>query len=164
MLQLQSATTQPQSEPVDYQAGIEAMVLAILQQTNVTIIAQQAQMVAMQIEYLGAQDSSASYAQLTSLYSAYLAEALAMNSNLSSIIQSNILHLNSSSSLLPVSCSTFKSGTCMLQSQRDQTTFSNLIMQLTSVDTVSPICIYLTSCGRLIQCFACHRTRSVHQP
>lgn len=113
VLQLQSATTQPQSQPVDYQAGIEAMVLAILQQTNVTIIAQQAEMVAMQIEYLGAQDSSASYARLTELYSAYLAEALAMNSNLSSIIQSDILHLNSSSSLLPVSRST-----CMHHSQK----------------------------------------------
>ena len=103
VLQLQSATTQPQSQPVDYTAGIEAMVLAILQQTNVSCIAQQAQMVAMQIEYLNAQDSSASYTQLTALYSAYLAEALAQNTNLSSIVQNKILHLNSLSSLLPVS-------------------------------------------------------------
>ena len=102
VLQLQSATTQPQSQPVDYTAGIEAMVLAILQQTDASLTAQQAQVVAMQIDFLNAQDSSASHAQLTKLYSAYLDEALAQNSNLSSIIQSRLLHLNSSSSLLPV--------------------------------------------------------------
>ena len=60
-------------------------------------------MVAMQVEYLNAQDRSASYAQLTQLYSVYLAEALAINANLSSLIESKLLHLNSSSSLLPVS-------------------------------------------------------------
>ena len=100
---MQTATTQPQSQPVDYGAGIEAIVLAILQQTNISLIAQQAQMVAMQVEYLNAQDGSASYAQLTQLYSVYLAEALAINANLSSLIESKLLHLNSSSSLLPVS-------------------------------------------------------------
>ena len=105
VLQLQSATTQPQSQPVDYQAGIEAMVLAILQQTNVTLVAQQAQLVAMQIEYMNAQDSSAADADVTKLYAAYLAEALAMYSNLTLAIESDILHLSSSSSLLPVSCS-----------------------------------------------------------
>lgn len=79
------------------------MILAILQQTNLTVIAQQAQVLALQIEYLNAQDSSASYTQLTKLYAEYLAEALAANANLSSIVRSNILHLNSTSSLLPVS-------------------------------------------------------------
>lgn len=103
VLQLQSATTQPQSKPVDYPSGIEAMILAILQQTNVTQVAQQAQLVAMQIELLNAMDSSATYAQLTSLYSAYLAEALAANSNLTALINSEILKGNSSTSLLPVS-------------------------------------------------------------
>ena len=81
------------------------MVLAILQQTNVTLIAQQAQMVAMRITYLNAHDSSAADADVTKLYAAYLAEALAMYSNLTLTIDSDILHLNSSSSLLPVSCS-----------------------------------------------------------
>ena len=102
MLQLQSATTQPQSQPVDYKAGIEAMVLAILQQTNASLLAQQAKMVAMQLEYLNAHDSSASRSQLTQLYSVYLSEALAANSNLSAVVQSSLLHLTSTSSLLPV--------------------------------------------------------------
>ena len=103
VLQLQSATTQPQSQAVDYQAGIEAMVLAILQQTNASLAAQQAQAVAMQLEYLNAHDTSASQSQLTQQYSAYLTQALAVNANLSLVVKSSILHLSSTSSLLPVS-------------------------------------------------------------
>lgn len=102
MLQLQSATTQPQTEPVDYKAGIEAMVLAILLQTNASQVAQQAQMLALQVELLNAQDSSASDAQLTQLYSLFLSEALGASANLSTVVQSRILHLTSASSLLPV--------------------------------------------------------------
>ena len=78
------------------------MVLAILQQTNVSLLAQQAQLVIMYTDFLSAHDSSASYSQLIQLYSAYLAEALAANSDLSVTVQSMILHLNTSSSLLPV--------------------------------------------------------------
>ena len=88
---------------MDYQAGIEAMVLAILQQTNASLAAQQAQAVAMQLEYMNAHDTSASQSQLTQQYSAYLTQALAVNANLSTVVKSDILHLSSTSSLLPVS-------------------------------------------------------------
>ena len=103
VLQLQSAATQPPSQPLDYKSGIEAMILAILQQTDVSLAAQQAQLLALQADYLSAQDNSAARAGLTSLYAAYLAEALVGNSSLTSAIQSIMRHLNSSSSLLPVS-------------------------------------------------------------
>ena len=106
MLQLQSTTTQPQSQPVDYRSGVEAMVLAILQQTQLSLNRQQAEMLALQMDFLNAQDSSALFAQWTALYAAYLADALADNSNLTLTIQSHMLHLSSSESLLPVS-STF---------------------------------------------------------
>lgn len=105
VLSLQSATTQPQTQAVDYRSGIEAMVLAILQQTNVTLLAQQAKLLAMQTAYLNAHDESASFANLIKLYADYLAEALARNVNLSLTFQSSILHLNRTRSLLPVSYS-----------------------------------------------------------
>ena len=95
-------TTQPQSQPVDYRSGVEAMVLAILQQTQLSLNRQQVQILALQIDFLSAQDSSALSAQWTALYAAYLADALADNSNLTSTIQSHMLHLSSSESLLPV--------------------------------------------------------------
>ena len=94
---------QPQSQPVDYTSGIEAMILAILQQTEASLTAQQAQMLALQLDFLNAHDSSAAYAQLTELYAAYLADALAADANLALTIHSQILHENTSSSLLPVS-------------------------------------------------------------
>ena len=100
---LQSATTQAQSQPVDYQAGMEAMVLAIWQQTNASLAAQQAQAVALQLEDANAHDTFASQSQQTQQYSAYLAQALAVNTNLSLVGKSSILHLSSTSSLLPVS-------------------------------------------------------------
>ena len=96
-------TTQPQSQPVDYRSGVEAMVLAILQQTQLSLNRQQAQMLALQIDFLNAQDSSALFAQWTALYAGYLADALADNSNLMLTIQSQLLDLSSSDSLLPVS-------------------------------------------------------------
>lgn len=115
------------------------MVLAILQQTNATLVAQQAQMVALQLEFLNAQDSSASYAQLTKLYAAYLADALAANANLSSIVRSDILHFNGSSSLLPVShgYTSRHSSTChsykLLLSEKRNTHGVVLDRQLVSV-------------------------------
>ena len=78
------------------------MVLAIVQQTNMSLLAQQVQVLAMQLEYLNAHDTSASQAQLTQLYEAFLSEALAAYSNISVLVQSDILHLSSTSSLLPV--------------------------------------------------------------
>lgn len=88
---------------MDYKSGIEAMILAILQQTERSLSAQQAQMLALQLGFLNAHASSASIDNLITLYAAFLAEALAANANLTLAIESGILHLNSSESLLPVS-------------------------------------------------------------
>lgn len=79
------------------------MVLAILQQTRTSLDAQQEQMLTMQTAFLSDHDSSAVFAQWTSLYAAYLAEALAANSGLRLTVQTHLLHLNSSKTLLPVS-------------------------------------------------------------
>lgn len=79
------------------------MVLAILQQTRHSLTAQQAEVFSLQTAFLNSHDSSALHAQWTSLYAAYLAEALAANSQLSLTIQTHLLHLNSTKSLLPVS-------------------------------------------------------------
>lgn len=78
------------------------MILAILQQTDAKLMAQQAEALALQTAFLNAHDGSATFADLTTLYAAYLAEALARNANLSLAVRSNILHLNSTKSLLPV--------------------------------------------------------------
>lgn len=100
---MQSAAIQPQSQPVDFQAGLEAMILAILQQTSASLKAQQAQMLGMQADYVNAQDRSVSSSQMTSLYAAYLADALAANSNLTLAVKTQLLHISSSPSPLPVS-------------------------------------------------------------
>ena len=115
VLQLQSASMQPQSQAVDYDSGIEAMILAILQQTNASLTAQQAQMLAMHTDFLNAQDSSASSAALTTLYAAYLADALVANSNLTVAVQSQILHVNTPASLLPVSHKQYQHMMCYVE-------------------------------------------------
>ena len=87
---------------MDYRSGIEAMVLAILQQTNQTLITQQHQAMALETEYLSAHGAPVSFADVIALYAAYLADALAMNANMSLTVQTNLLHLNLTSPLLPV--------------------------------------------------------------
>ena len=96
VLQLQTTSASPQSPPVDHQSGIEAMVLAILQQTNVS---QQSELgdtagLALQLP----QDDSVQQGLLLNAYSGFLADALASNA----MVQ---LRLSSSStpSLIPVS-------------------------------------------------------------
>ena len=78
------------------------MILAIVQQTESSLGAQQAQMLALQLEFLNAHDTSASFADLVTLYAAYLADALAAEANLTALIQTRVGHFNYSRSLLPV--------------------------------------------------------------
>ena len=100
MLQLQSASTSPQSQPVDYESGIEAMILAILQQTTYS---QQVQLADLNSLFLVATQANAVTAgQLLSAYSVYLSQALAASANLSAAIESGLLNDSGSSSLLPV--------------------------------------------------------------
>ena len=100
VLQLQSASTTPQSQPVDYESGIEAMILAILQQTTYS---QQVQLADLNsLSLVTTQAAVVTAGQLLSAYSVYLSQALATSANLSAAIGSNLLNDTASSSLLPV--------------------------------------------------------------
>ena len=110
-LQLQSATATGGNQSIDYPSGIEAMVLAILQQT---VYSQQQQLGLASISMLGYQDQDVASGDVLNSYPLYLADALAANANLSSAIQSSLLNASSSSSLLPVSLLHFSSPSCLL--------------------------------------------------
>ena len=100
VLQLQSASTTPQSQPVDYESGIEAMILAILQQTTYS---QQVQLADLNsLSLVTTQAAVVTAGQLLSAYSVYLSQALSTSANLSAAIGSNLLNDTASSSLLPV--------------------------------------------------------------
>ena len=100
VLQLQSASTTPQSQPVDYESGIEAMILAILQQTTYS---QQVQLADLNsLSLVTTQAAVVTAGQLLSAYSVYLSQALATSANLSAAVGSNLLNETASSSLLPV--------------------------------------------------------------
>ena len=100
VLQLQSASTTPQSQPVDYESGIEAMILAILQQTTYSQQVQLADLNSLSLVTIQAAVVTAG--QLLSAYSVYLSQALATSANLSAAVGSNLLNETASSSLLPV--------------------------------------------------------------
>ncbi len=100
VLQLQSATTSPQSSPIDYESGIEAMVLAILQQTNFSQQIELAELADLSLQIT--QDDLVADALLLTAYNAYLADALAANANLTDIIETSLLNLTTTS-ILPVS-------------------------------------------------------------
>lgn len=112
VLQLQSATTSPQSQPVDYDAGIEAMVLAILQQTSYSQQVQRAELGSLSL--LTTQANTVADGQLLAAYSDYLEDALAANTNLTAVVQSDLLNDTAVSSLLPVS--TLPDTACCLTS------------------------------------------------
>ena len=109
VLQLQSASSSPESQPVDYESGIEAMILAILQQTNYSQQTELADLssVALQIT----QDDLVADNFLVTAYSNYLAAALAANANLTSLVETSLLNI-SSTSVLPVSDAML--STCLL--------------------------------------------------
>ncbi len=85
---------------MDYESGIEAMILAILQQTNYSQQIELADLsnVALQIT----QDDLVADKLLLTAYSNYLAAALAANTNLTSLFETRLLKI-SSTSVLPVS-------------------------------------------------------------
>lgn len=109
VLQLQSATTASSSQPVDYQAGIEAMVLAILQQTNYSQQTGLAELGPLSV--LTSQDQAVQDALLLTAYSTYLSSALDANANLTATVETSLLNMTFSSSVLPVS---YRLGTCGL--------------------------------------------------
>ena len=99
VLQLQSASTSPKSQSIDYESGIEAMVLAILLQTNYSQETELAELSDLTLQMT--QDDLVAYGFLLTAYNAYLADALAANSNLTDNIRTSLLNI-STSSVLPV--------------------------------------------------------------
>ena len=100
VLQLQSASSANESQAVDYESGIEAMVLAILQQT---LYSQQQQLSLAALSLLTSQTNAVADANVLNAYPAFLSDALQASANLSATIQSSLLNASSSSSLIPVS-------------------------------------------------------------
>ena len=100
VLQLQSTSATPQSQPVDYESGIEAMILAILQQSNYSQQIELASLAAVALQTT--QDDLVADKLLLTAYARYLAAALAANTNHTSLIETRLLNI-SSTSVLPVS-------------------------------------------------------------
>ena len=101
VLQLQSAASVEQSQEVDYESGIEAMVLAILQQTNYS---QQVELAAVSnLSMVAEQAYWVRDGVLIAAYDDYLNAALAANSNLTLDVESGLLNISQPSSILPVS-------------------------------------------------------------
>lgn len=99
VLQLQSASLSVQSQDVDYELGIEAMVLAILQQTNYSQRIETAELSGLTLQIT--QDDLVADGLLLTAYSDYLADAQAANGDLIDDININLLNV-STSSVLPV--------------------------------------------------------------
>ena len=108
VLQLRSATSSQRSPAVDYQAGIEAMVLAILQQTNYSQHVGLATLASLTVQT--SQDRAAQDGLQLAAYSAFLNNALDANANLTATVQTSLLNITSARSALPVSqqASTFE--------------------------------------------------------
>ncbi len=85
---------------MDYESGIEAMILAILQQTTYSQQVQLAELNSLSL--VTTQATVVTAGQLLSAYSVYLTQALATSANLSAAIESDLLNDTASSSLLPV--------------------------------------------------------------
>lgn len=100
VLQVQSAASSQQSQAVDYQAGIEAMVLAVLQQTKYSQHVMLATLASLSV--LTSQDWAVQDALRLAAYSAYLNDALDARANLTLTVKTSLLNMTSSRSLLPV--------------------------------------------------------------
>ena len=85
---------------MDYESGIEAMILAILQQSNISQQAELANLAAVALQT--SQDDLVADKLLLTAYASYLAAALAANTNLTLLIETRLLNI-SSTSVLPVS-------------------------------------------------------------
>ena len=77
VLQLQSTSSSQQSPPVDHRSGIEAMVLAILQQANSSQQSELGDMAGLALQ--PSQDNTIQRGLLLKAYSNLLADALAAN-------------------------------------------------------------------------------------
>lgn len=101
---------------MDYDAGIEAMTLAILQQTSYSQQVQSAELGSLSL--LMTQANTVADGQLLAAYSDYLEDALTANTNLTAVVQSDLLNDTAVSSLLPVS--TLPDTACCLTSKSCQ--------------------------------------------
>ena len=77
MVQLHSTSASAQSPTVDYESGMEAMVLAILQQTNYSQQSELADVAGLALQL--SQDGMVGQGVLLNAYSGFLTDALAAN-------------------------------------------------------------------------------------
>ncbi len=96
VVQLHSTSASAQSPTVDYESGMEAMVLAILQQTNYSQQSELADLAGLALQL--SQDGMVEQGMLLNAYSGFLADALASNA----MVQGS-LGDTSTPSLLPAS-------------------------------------------------------------
>jgi len=96
VVQLLSTSASAQSPTVDYESGMEAMVLAILQQTNYSQQSELADLAGLALQL--SQDGMVEQGMLLNAYSGFLADALASNA----MVQGS-LGDTSTPSLLPAS-------------------------------------------------------------
>lgn len=85
---------------MDYESGIEAMILAILQQTTYSQQIELAELTDVVLQTT--QDDIVANGLLLTAYADYLAAALAENADVTSIIQTSLLNITTTS-ILPVS-------------------------------------------------------------
>ena len=85
---------------MDYESGIEAMILAILQQTTYSQQIELAELTHVALQTT--QDDIVANGLLLTAYANYLAAALAENADVASIIQTSLLNITTTS-ILPVS-------------------------------------------------------------
>lgn len=101
VLRLQSTTSSQQSQAVDYPAGIAAMVLAILQQTDYS---QRLGLITLNsLSVLASQDQAVQEGAALAAYTAYLEDALEANANLTATVETSLLNVTASRQALPVS-------------------------------------------------------------
>ena len=104
VMQLQTTSASPQSPPVDYGSGTEAMVLAILQQADYSLLSELVDMAGLALHL--SQDQSVQDGLLLNAYSSFLADALASNVMLETSLQRS----TSAASLIPASHPCAKPG------------------------------------------------------
>ena len=86
---------------MDFPAGIAAMVLAILQQTDYS---QRLGLITLNsLSVLAAQDQAVQEAAALAAYTAYLDTALEANANLTTTVETSLLNVTASRRVLPVS-------------------------------------------------------------
>lgn len=97
VMQLQTTSASPQSPPVDYGSGTEAMVLAILQQADYSLLSELVDMAGLALHL--SQDELVQHGLLLNAYSSFLADALASNA----MLETSLQRRTSAASLIPAS-------------------------------------------------------------